>query len=58
MLTANENRQAEVNDLARESYRDITLYSAAAGACSFDLSDNTNLWGAPPAALRAPAAAE
>jgi histidinol-phosphate aminotransferase len=54
MLTANENRRAQsVNDLARESYRGITLYSAAAGQCNFDLSDNTNLWGAPPAALRA-----
>jgi histidinol-phosphate aminotransferase len=54
MLTANENgRVASVNDLARESYRDITLYSAAAGPCNFDLSDNTNLWGAPPSALRA-----
>jgi histidinol-phosphate aminotransferase len=54
MLTASENRRADsVNDLARESYRDIRLYSAAAGECEFDLSDNTNLWGAPPAALRA-----
>ena len=54
MLTANENgRVASVNDLARESYRDITLYSAGAGQCEFDLSDNTNLWGAPPSALRA-----
>lgn len=54
MLTENENRRADsVGDLARESYRGITLYSAASGECTFDLSDNTNLWGAPPAALRA-----
>src|SRR5258706_3624027 len=54
MLTANENRRADlVSDLARESYRGITLYSAAAGQCNFDLSDNTNLWGAPPSALLA-----
>ncbi|HEY8848988.1 MAG TPA: histidinol-phosphate transaminase [Thermoanaerobaculia bacterium] len=54
MLTANENRRADpISDLARESYRGITLYSAVAGQCTFDLSDNTNLWGAPPAALRA-----
>jgi len=54
MLIADENRRAQsVNELARESYRGITLYSAAAGQCKFDLSDNTNLWGAPPAALRA-----
>ena len=54
MLTANENRgTASISDLARESYRGITLYSAAGGQCAIDLSDNTNLWGAPPAALRA-----
>jgi histidinol-phosphate aminotransferase len=54
MLTTNENRRAEsVNELARESYRGIALYSATAGQCTFDLSDNTNLWGAPPSALRA-----
>jgi histidinol-phosphate aminotransferase len=54
MLTANENRRADsICDLARESYRGITLYSAVGGQCTFDLSDNTNLWGAPPAALRA-----
>ena len=54
MLTANENRGADsISDLARESYRGITLYSAAGGPCAIDLSDNTNLWGAPPAALRA-----
>jgi histidinol-phosphate aminotransferase len=57
MLTANENRPADsIAALARESYRGITLYSAAGGQCAFDLSDNTNLWGAPPAALRALAA--
>ena len=54
MLTANEIRRADsISDLARESYRGITLYSAVGGQCTFDLSDNTNLWGAPPAALRA-----
>ena len=54
MLTANETRGADsIAALARESYRGITLYSAAGGRCDVDLSDNTNLWGAPPAALRA-----
>jgi len=54
MLTANENRRADsITGLARESYRGITLYAAAGGRCAIDLSDNTNLWGAPPAALRA-----
>jgi len=54
MLTANENRGAtSVAALARESYRKIALYSVPSGPSSLDLSDNTNLWGAPPAALRA-----
>lgn len=57
MLTAKENKgAASVAALARESYRDIALYSAPRGPFSVDLSDNTNLWGAPPAALRALAA--
>lgn len=66
MLTANDNRAAgsaaddrgadSVAALARESYRGIALYSTPRGRCSVDLSDNTNLWGAPPAALRALAA--
>ncbi|HEV2017231.1 MAG TPA: histidinol-phosphate transaminase [Gemmatimonadaceae bacterium] len=57
MLTANENRgAASVAALARESYREIMLYSTPRGRCSVDLSDNTNLWGAPPSALRALAA--
>ena len=32
---------------------DAALYAAESGGCEIDLSDNTNLWGAPPAALRA-----
>ncbi|HKC80720.1 MAG TPA: histidinol-phosphate transaminase, partial [Gemmatimonadaceae bacterium] len=35
------------------SYRDIPLYSTPRDRCAVDLSDNTNLWGAPPSALRA-----
>jgi histidinol-phosphate aminotransferase len=31
----------------------IALYAPDAGACAVDLSENTNLWGAPPAAERA-----
>ena len=42
--------------LSRASYRDITLYSVPRDDVALDLSDNTNLWGAPPAALRAIAA--
>jgi histidinol-phosphate aminotransferase len=56
MLTVKENTAGSVAALARESYRDIALYSAPRGPFSVDLSDNTNLWGAPPAALRALAA--
>lgn len=58
MLTANVNSGAgSVAALARQSYRGIALYSTPRGRCSVDLSDNTNLWGAPPAALRALAVA-
>ena len=57
MLTTKEKSGAvSVAALARESYREIALYSAPRGPFSVDLSDNTNLWGAPPAALRAVAA--
>ncbi|MGQ0713641.1 MAG: pyridoxal phosphate-dependent aminotransferase [Gemmatimonadaceae bacterium] len=40
-------------ELARASYREISLYSVESARCDVDLSDNTNLWGAPPAAARA-----
>ena len=40
-------------ELARASYREISLYSVESAPCDVDLSDNTNLWGAPPAATRA-----
>ena len=54
MLTTKERSGGEsVIDLARESYRDIALYSPPRDRVEIDLSDNTNLWGAPPAALRA-----
>jgi len=42
-----------VGALARESYREIALYSIPDGRCEIDLSDNTNLWGPAPTALRA-----
>ncbi len=41
-----------VRALNRVGYRDIPLYSTPGERCEVDLSDNTNLWGAPPAALR------
>ena len=40
-----------VGALKRASYRDITLYSTPGARSEVDLSDNTNLWGAPPRAL-------
>jgi histidinol-phosphate aminotransferase len=53
MLTSNESGAESVIALGRESYRDLALYSPPSGRVDIDLSDNTNLWGAPPAALRA-----
>ena len=38
-------------DLAREAYREISLYAPDRAPCAIDLSDNTNLFGVPPAAL-------
>lgn len=40
-------------DIARDSYRTISLYAPNRAAAAIDLSDNTNLWGVPPAAARA-----
>lgn len=40
-------------DVARESYRSISLYAPNRAPAAIDLSDNTNLWGIPPAASRA-----
>jgi histidinol-phosphate aminotransferase len=39
--------------LARPEVRALPLYAPDVAACRVDVSDNTNLWGAPPAALRA-----
>lgn len=55
-MTANAN-QVDSTALSRDGYRDIALYSVPRGDVALDLSDNTNLWGAPPSALRAIAAA-
>ena len=40
-------------DLARATYREISLYAPDRTPCEVDLSDNTNLWGPPPAAAAA-----
>lgn len=39
--------------LARDSYGSISLYSPDRNPADLDLSDNTNLWGAPPATVSA-----
>ncbi len=41
------------SSLARESIRALPLYAPDVADCAIDVSDNTNLWGAPPAALHA-----
>jgi histidinol-phosphate aminotransferase len=38
--------------LKRTGYRDIPVYTTPRDRSEVDLSDNTNLWGAPPAAMR------
>jgi len=54
MLTVTvRDRVDPVSLLTRDIYREIALYPALPDRVAIDLSDNTNLWGAPPAALRA-----
>lgn len=36
---------------SRRGFSDVSLYEVAAPRCAIDLSDNTNLWGPPPAVL-------
>ena len=38
-------------ELARQAYRDISLYAPDRSPCAIDLSDNTNVFGVPPVAL-------
>ena len=45
--------RTDVIRLAREGMGALPLYAPDLAQCAVDLSDNTNLWGAPPAALRA-----
>jgi histidinol-phosphate aminotransferase len=45
-------------ELGRAALRDLSPYDPAAEQCRIDLSDNTNLWGAPPAARAAIAIAD
>jgi histidinol-phosphate aminotransferase len=60
MTTAQDIARDVVQGVARESYRAISLYAPNRTPAAIDLSDNTNLWGVPPAAadaIRAVAAA-
>ena len=43
---------SDTAELARSVVRALPRLSSELPACAVDLSDNTNLWGAPPAALR------
>ena len=50
------SREPGARPLAREAYRDVAIYAPqgdAAPSVTVDVSDNTNLWGPPPMALRA-----
>src|SRR4051812_45495566 len=40
-----------LSSLARPEVTALPVYSTDTAVCAIDLSDNTNLWGAPPAAL-------
>ena len=52
-MTTNVTPSVEsLASFSRDSYREIALYSPPREPVALDLSDNTNLWGAPPAALR------
>ena len=42
-----------MSTLARDAVRALPLYAPDLADCAIDVSDNTNLWGTPPAALRA-----
>ena len=42
-----------MSQLARDAVRALPLYAPDVADCAIDVSDNTNLWGTPPAVLRA-----
>lgn len=43
----------DVRSIARDAVRALPLYAPDLAECEVDVSDNTNLWGPPPAVLRA-----
>jgi histidinol-phosphate aminotransferase len=52
MTAPSGNRRTSL-ELGRASFKGLTAYDPENTACKVDLSDNTNLWGAPPAAQSA-----
>src|SRR5688500_20192572 len=52
MTAARPSGPSESLRLARAMLRDVVPYPTERVPCDADLSDNTNLFGAPPAALR------
>src|SRR5687767_14446250 len=51
LMTSSYTAHPSSLDLARAAYREISLYAPDRSPCTVDLSDNTNLFGVPPAAL-------
>lgn len=52
-MTARASEAADAaTALARDAVRGLALYAGADTPCAVDVSDNTNLWGTPPAALQ------
>jgi histidinol-phosphate aminotransferase len=47
------DRRAGASALARSAVRELALYAPDAVRCEIDVSENVNLWGSPPASLRA-----
>ena len=47
-----DNTGQSTLEIARAAYRVLSTYSPNAAPAAIDLSDNTNLWGAPPSAMR------
>jgi histidinol-phosphate aminotransferase len=49
-MTDNRETRESSLELARASFRNVGIYDPNMPPCRVDLSDNTNLWGAPPSA--------
>lgn len=53
----NVNDRDDVRPQPRATVRELPLYAPDVAACTVDVSENVNLWGSPPASLRALASA-